>query len=99
LNVYPREIEQALDAVPGVYESAVIGVPHADMGEGVVAALVAEDGPVKEATLEAALSGLARFKRPRKFFWLDALPRNAMGKVQKQELRARYRDAFAPPPD
>ncbi len=94
-NIYPKEIEAVLDAVPGVAESAVIGVPHADMGEGVVAVLVAEEGPVDEQILQTALAALAKFKRPRKFFWVEALPRNAMGKVQKQVLREQYKDAFA----
>lgn len=94
-NIYPKEIEEVLNAVPGVAESAVIGVPHPDMGEGVVAALVAENEPVDETVLQSALETLARFKRPRKFFWMDALPRNAMSKVQKQALRERCKDAFA----
>ena len=94
-NIYPKEIEQVLDAVPGVIESAVIGVPHPDMGEGVVAVLVGEPDA---AAMEAALAGLARFKRPRKFFRVDALPRNAMGKVEKQRLRETYDDAYTRPP-
>lgn len=96
-NIYPIEIEQILDAVPGVAESAVIGVPYPDMGEGVVAALVADsDHPQPdERTLANALESLARFKRPRRFRWVDALPRNAMGKVQKQVLRERFRNEFA----
>ena len=93
-NIYPKEIEQLLDAVSGVAEAAVIGVPHADMGEGVVAVLVAENAPIDDAVLQETLAALAKFKRPRKFFWVDALPRNAMGKVQKQALRERYKDAF-----
>lgn len=93
-NIYPKEIETVLDAMPGVVESAVIGVPHADMGEGVVAVLVAENDPVEESRLTDAMEALARFKRPRKFFHVDALPRNAMGKVQKHVLRETYKDAF-----
>jgi malonyl-CoA/methylmalonyl-CoA synthetase len=95
-NVYPKEIEEILDAVTGVAESAVIGVPHPDMGEGVVAVLVADKdaSTPDESALKDAVAALARFKQPRKFFWLDALPRNAMGKVQKQALRERYADAF-----
>ncbi|MEQ8935772.1 MAG: fatty acid--CoA ligase, partial [Amphiplicatus sp.] len=86
-----------LDALPGVAESAVIGVPHPDMGEGVVAVLVAAKNAPRpdEAALAAAMEELAKFKRPRRFFWVDSLPRNAMGKVQKQALRETYRDAFA----
>lgn len=94
-NVYPKEVEDRLDEVVGVAESAVIGAPHADLGEGVVAVLVAEVAPVEDDTLRAALdAGLARYKHPRRFFWVDELPRNAMGKVQKNVLRERYRDAY-----
>ena len=94
-NVYPKEIEDRLDEVAGVAESAVIGAPHADLGEGVVAVLVAEQAPVGDDTLRSALdAGLARFKHPRRFYWVEELPRNAMGKVQKNVLRERYRDAY-----
>ena len=94
-NIYPKEIEMVLDALPGVQESAVVGVPHADLGEGVVAVLVGNDTPAPaEATLTDALSTLARFKHPRRFYWIDALPRNAMGKVQKKVLAERYADAY-----
>ena len=95
LNVYPKEVEDRLDEVEGVAESAVIGAPHTDLGEGVVAVLVAEQAPVGDDTLRSALdAGLARFKHPRRFYWVDELPRNAMGKVQKNVLRERYRDAY-----
>ncbi len=97
-NIYPKEVEQALDDLPGVLESAVIGVPHPDMGEAVLAVIVPEAGarPNVEA-LEAALAGsLARFKQPRRIFPIDALPRNTMGKVQKNVLRDRYADVFTP---
>ena len=93
-NIYPIEIEQVLDTVPGVRESAVVGVPHPDMGEGVIAILAAAEDAPDDDTLAAALSPLAKFKRPRKFFRVDALPRNTMGKVQKQALRETYKDAF-----
>jgi malonyl-CoA/methylmalonyl-CoA synthetase len=98
-NVYPKEIEAALDALPEIAESAVIGVPHPDMGEGVVAVLVPARGapdapPLSDDAVKSALSGLARFKQPRRFVWLDALPRNAMGKVEKQALRRRYARLF-----
>ena len=97
LNVYPKEIEEAIDALPGVDESAVIGVPHPDMGEGVVAVVVAEKGAaISEEGILAAISGqLARFKQPRRVLVVDALPRNAMGKVQKAALRAEYAGLFA----
>ncbi len=93
-NIYPIEIEQILDALPGVKESAVIGVPHPDMGEG-VAAIVVEDGQgVTDAALTAAMESLAKFKRPRRFVRIVALPRNAMGKVQKQALRDAHKDVY-----
>ena len=96
-NVYPKEIEEVFDALPDIVETAVIGVPHPDMGEGVVAVLVAAPGaaPPDEAALKTAASSLARFKQPRKFVFVDALPRNAMGKVQKQALRERFADVFS----
>jgi len=97
-NIYPKEIELALDAVPGVVESAVIGVPHPDMGEGVVAVIVANESAPGEADLLAALSGqLARFKQPRRIIQMAELPRNAMGKVQKAQLRADFANLFAAP--
>ena len=97
-NVYPKEVEQALDDLPGVRESAVIGVPHPDLGEGVLAVVVPEPGARldPEAMLGALAGRLARFKQPRRLFEIDALPRNTMGKVQKNVLRERYADAFAP---
>ena len=96
INIYPKEVELAIDALPGVRESAVIGVPHPDFGEGVIAVVVPEPGshPQPEALL-AALSGrLARFKQPKAVFLADELPRNTMGKVQKAVLRNRYADLF-----
>ena len=99
LNVYPAEVEEALDALPGVSESAVIGVAHPDLGEA-VAAVVAPDGsrPLDEAAVRAGLEArLARFKLPKRVFFVDALPRNAMGKVQKTSLRERFADAYASP--
>lgn len=96
LNIYPKEIELAIDAIPGIGESAVIGVPHADLGEAVVA-VCTRTGSVDEAQVLAALSGLARFKQPRRVIFADALPRNAMGKVQKAELRRIHAGLFADP--
>ena len=88
LNVYPKEIEMALDAVDGVIESAVVGVPHDDFGEAVTAFLVVEEHvDLGALDLETALAGLARFKHPKTLHSLEALPRNAMGKVQKTILR------------
>lgn len=94
-NIYPKEIEEVLDDVPGVLESAVVGAPHPDVGEGVVAVLVGRNGEVPTETLQKALDEkLARFKHPRRFYWVDALPRNTMGKVQKVALRKDYEDAY-----
>ena len=94
LNIYPKEIEEAIDALPGVEESAVIGVPHPDMGEGVVAVVVGKG--VNEEDILSAISGqLARFKQPRRVLVVDALPRTAMGKVQKASLREEYKGLFA----
>jgi len=97
-NIYPREIELVLDAQPGVRESAVIGVPHPDFGETPVAVIVPEPGaaPDLEAIAEAAGRALARFKQPRRLILAEALPRNAMGKVQKAQLRKAHRGLFAP---
>ena len=91
-NIYPKQIETEIDALDGVLESAVFGVAHADLGEAVAAAVVPLDGiELDPEQLVASLqASLARFKLPRKLFLLDELPRNAMGKVQKNVLRERY---------
>ncbi len=96
-NVYPKEIESEIDAMPGVVESAVIGVPHADFGEGVTAVLVRQPGAnIDEATVLKGLDGrLAKFKMPKRVFVVDELPRNTMGKVQKNILRDTYKDIYA----
>ena len=92
-NVYPREIELVLDALPGVAESAVIGLPHPDFGEAVTAVVV----PQKDASLDSAAvigavkNRLANYKVPKSVHFVDDLPRNAMGKVQKALLRERFR--------
>jgi len=98
LNVYPREVEMALDDLDGVAESAVIGVPHPDFGEAVVAVVVPAPGaaPDPEALRAALGARLARFKQPKAVLLTEALPRNAMGKVQKAALRARNAGLFAP---
>jgi malonyl-CoA/methylmalonyl-CoA synthetase len=95
-NVYPKEVEDVIDAAPGVLESAVIGVPHADFGEGVAAVVVPAPGTeIDESSIRRFLGGrLAKFKIPRRVFIVKELPRNAMGKVQKNVLRDNYRDAF-----
>jgi malonyl-CoA/methylmalonyl-CoA synthetase len=96
-NVYPKEIESEIDAMPGVIESAVIGVPHADFGEGVTAILVCDkDARVDETSVLKALDGrLAKFKMPKRVIVVDELPRNAMGKVQKNILRDTYSEIYA----
>lgn len=98
LNVYPAEVEAALDDLPGVAASAVIGVPHPDFGEAVVACLVpARGASLSEEQIRLALRDrLAAFKLPKRVMILEDLPRNAMGKVQKAELRRIYRDLIAP---
>ncbi|MGY3619885.1 malonate--CoA ligase [Bradyrhizobium sp. USDA 10063] len=95
-NVYPKEIETEIDGMPGVVESAVIGVPHADFGEGVTAVLVRQPGAtIDEATVLNGLEGrLAKFKMPKRVFVVDELPRNTMGKVQKNILRDTYKDIY-----
>lgn len=96
-NIYPKEVEALIDAEPGVRESAVIGVPHPDFGEAVVALVVADDPGPDLATLETSLAErLASYKRPKRLIAVDALPRNAMGKVQKAELRRAHADIFVP---
>jgi malonyl-CoA/methylmalonyl-CoA synthetase len=92
-NVYPKEIELILDELPGIEESAVIGVPHPDFGEAVIAVVT---GTADEASvIAAARTHLAAFKCPKRVIVRDDLPRNAMGKVLKNELRADYAGLFA----
>ena len=94
LNVYPKEVEAAIDALPGVVESAVVAAPHPDFGEAVVAFVV---GAADEAGVVRGLSDkLARFKQPKRVIKVESLPRNTMGKVQKAELRERVKALFAP---
>jgi malonyl-CoA/methylmalonyl-CoA synthetase len=94
-NIYPKEIELVLDAQPGVHESAVIGVPHRDLGETVIGLIVVEPGqsPDLEQIMEAIQATLARFKQPRRLIAVPELPRNAMAKVQKNILREQFKDA------
>jgi malonyl-CoA/methylmalonyl-CoA synthetase len=96
-NVYPKEVELELDQISGVAESAVFGVPHPDLGEGVTAAIVLDgSGEVSERQIiELLQPRLARFKQPKRVIILDALPRNAMGKVQKNLLREQYAGLYA----
>jgi malonyl-CoA/methylmalonyl-CoA synthetase len=91
-NVYPKEIEMLLDELPGVHESAVFGVPHADFGEAVVAAVVLAPGAqlTEKAVIEHVKAKLANFKVPKRVVFVTDLPRNSMGKVLKTDLRAKY---------
>jgi len=91
-NVYPKEVELVLDDMDGVLESAVIGIPHDDFGEAVVAILVAsnDNPPDAEQVKQAAEHKLAKFKLPKQVHYIDALPRNTMGKVQKNILREQF---------
>jgi malonyl-CoA/methylmalonyl-CoA synthetase len=102
LNVYPKEIEEEIDALAGVKESAVIGIPHPDFGEGVVAVIDcsdAEPNPLDETLIISSLrKRLASFKVPKRVVFVPALPRNAMGKVQKKLLRDTYRTLFETTP-
>ena len=91
-NIYPKEIEDVINDAHGVEESAVFGVPHADFGESVIAAIVAQPGADLDVeTLKSKVgASLARFKHPREYVVMDALPRNTMGKVQKNVLRQSH---------
>lgn len=96
-NIYPKEIELVLDTEPGVLESAVIGVPHADFGESVVAILVT-DGQTQidlNTVKENIGQSLAKFKQPQKYIVINELPRNTMGKVQKKTLREQYENIMS----
>ena len=105
-NVYPREVESQIDALPGVQESAVVGLPHPDFGEGVTALVVVEpsgtnpaSGPAAALTEESVLARLgeilAGYKCPKRVLFLPDLPRNAMGKVQKNLLREQFKLLYA----
>ncbi len=96
LNVYPIEVEEKIDALPGVVESAVVGLPHPDFGEAVTAVVATGGRPAPaEAEVLAALEGeLAAFKRPKRVIFVDELPRNTMGKVQKAALRTQYASLY-----
>ncbi len=96
LNVYPKEVEGLIDEIEGVNETAVIAAPHKDFGEAVVAIVVREDPALSETTITETLQNkLAKFKQPKAVIFVDALPRNTMGKVQKAELRKNYHSFFA----
>ncbi len=95
-NVYPKEVETEIDGMPGVIESAVVGVAHKDFGEGVTAVVVKDKAsPLDEAAVLKALEGrLAKFKQPKRVIFMDDLPRNTMGKVQKNLLRDQFKDLY-----
>ncbi|MEP6876691.1 MAG: malonyl-CoA synthase, partial [Burkholderiales bacterium] len=95
-NVYPAEIEGFINELPGVDESSVIGVPHPDFGEAVIAVVVAKPGGTLDAdAIVARLKGdIANFKVPKQVYVVPDLPRNAMGKVQKNLLRERHKGLF-----
>jgi malonyl-CoA/methylmalonyl-CoA synthetase len=95
-NVYPKEVESELDAVAGVLESAVFGVPHPDFGEAVTAVVVCKpDAGLSEADIIGSIrTRLARYKVPKRILLLEELPRNAMGKVQKNALRSTYASLY-----
>jgi malonyl-CoA/methylmalonyl-CoA synthetase len=96
LNIYPTEVEAVIDALPGVVESAVIGLPHHDFGEAVTAVVKAVPGkaPDEASVIAACTAQLAGFKVPKRVLVVDDLPRNAMGKVQKKLLRDQHADLY-----
>lgn len=94
-NVYPKEVESEIDSIEGIVESAVIGLPHPDFGEGVTAVVVRSGDSLLEREILQRLEGrLAKFKLPKQVIFVDDLPRNAMGKVQKNALRQTYADLY-----
>jgi len=95
-NVYPKEIELVIDDIAGVDESAVIGLPHPDFGEAVTAVVVRQAGSsITDDEIKQALSeNIAKYKQPKKVFFVDELPRNTMGKVQKKALRETYDSSY-----
>jgi malonyl-CoA/methylmalonyl-CoA synthetase len=95
-NVYPAEVEAAIEAIPGVAECAVIGVPHTDFGEAVVAIVAPKPGShINEKQVQAAIArDLAKYKQPKRVFVTTDIPRNAMGKIQKKDLRETYKTTF-----
>ncbi len=94
-NVYPKELELLIDDIEGVVESAVIGVQHPDFGEGVCAVIVKKNDDLSESdVMDAMKDTVAKYKQPKKVFFEAELPRNTMGKVQKKELREKYKNTF-----
>ena len=95
LNVYPKEVELLIDTISGVIDSAVIGVPHPDFGEAVIAVVASETDIQLDDVIDVLRGKLARFKQPKGLLRVDELPRNAMGKVQKNVLREICADRFS----
>ena len=92
-NVYPKEIEIILNTIKGIRESAIIGVKHSDLGESPIAILVSESEDYKisdKEIIEILNEKIAKYKIPKLFIWINELPLNAMGKVQKKNLRIKY---------
>ena len=95
LNVYPKEVENHIDQIHEVRESAVIGVPHPDLGEGVVAVVDLKEKLIDQKKIEDILKPkLAKFKQPKYYIFVEELPRNAMGKIQKASLREQFKELF-----
>ena len=96
LNIYPKEIESLIDELPGVEETAVVGLPHPDFGEGVTAFIVkTKDAAITEDAVLRALANLARFKHPKRVLFVEQLPRNTMGKVQKSAMRESFKTLYS----
>jgi malonyl-CoA/methylmalonyl-CoA synthetase len=99
-NVYPKEVETVIDAIDGVAESTVVGVPHPDFGEAVVAIVLRRPGSsdvTEPEVIAVCKERLANYKVPKRVFFMDELPRNAMGKVQKNLLRDQHSGLFTAP--
>ena len=95
LNVYPKEVEEIIDEIDGVVESAVIAVPHKDFGEAVVSIVVRSNESLSEDDIKNNLTEkIAKFKQPKEVIFENELPRNSMGKVQKVELREKFKNIF-----
>ncbi|MEE8515589.1 MAG: AMP-binding protein [Alphaproteobacteria bacterium] len=98
LNVYPKEIEDAIGAMDGIKECAAVGVPHTDFGEAIIVAAVTDGGECGEdEVIEMCKDRLANYKVPKRVLFVDELPRNVMGKIQKAELRRRFATVLAQP--
>ena len=95
LNVYPKEIEDVINEMPNILESAVVGIQHHDFGEAVIAVVVSSDKTLAEIkVLDFLKDKIAKYKLPKRILFLNELPRNTMGKVQKKVLRENYSDLF-----